>query len=142
MSYDLTIDRRGDVLCATATGTRSIETVLAITEEVRAACLEHGVKKVLTDVRGLQGQLSASDTFQLPDQHFRKMRSGTPAITRGAVVDTELSRDRHGFFENVCVNRGFNVRVFSDPVEAMTWLEDDLVDQSLAGDAPNVATEE
>jgi hypothetical protein len=46
-------------------------------------------------------------------------RAGQP---KTAVVDLEENRDRFEFMNNVLSNRGFNVRVFSNAVDAERWL--------------------
>lgn len=121
MSYDLTTERKGDVLWVTAEGIRSRDTVLAIAEDILAASVEEGVKKVLVDVRKLAGRLSTAAAYDIPDQHFPKMRDRS-VITRAAIVDLKEFERSYRFFEDVAVNRGFNLRIFPDPDEAMRWL--------------------
>ncbi len=123
MSYALTIEKKDDVLWVTATGTRSLETVLAMSKDILAACVEKRVKKVLTDVRGLEGRLSTLDAYEIPDQHYPQMQDRS-VITHNAVVDLEEFEDSYRFYENVALNRGFNVRLFSDPNKAMAWLKE------------------
>jgi hypothetical protein len=41
--------------------------------------------------------------------------------TRAALVVTKLM-DNHSFYENVCVNRGFKVRLFESLEKATRWL--------------------
>jgi hypothetical protein len=123
MSHDLTIEEKGDVLCVTATGTRSMETVLAISKDILAACAEKGVKKVLIDVRKLEGRLHPMDAYKITAEHFPKMRD-LSVITQNAIVDLEGFEHSYRFFENVAVNRGFNLRIFSGPDQAMAWLKE------------------
>jgi len=123
MSYALTIEKKDDVLWVTATGTRSMEAVLAMSKDILAACVEKRVKKVLTDVRGLEGRLSTFEAYEIPDKHYPQMQDRS-VITHNAVVDLEEFEDSYRFYENVALNRGFNVRVFSDPNKAMAWLKE------------------
>ena len=44
-------------------------------------------------------------------------------ITRTAIVDLKEFEDSYRFFEDVAVNRGFSVHIFSDPDEAFEWLK-------------------
>ncbi|MDB4444042.1 hypothetical protein N9174_01735 [bacterium] len=122
MSYDLTIEKKGDVLWVTATGTRSLETVLAMSKDILAACVEEKVTKVLTDVRGLEGRLSTLDAYKLADQHFPKIQDRS-VVTHNALVDLKEFEHNYRFFEDVAVNRGFTLRIFSDPDEAVEWLK-------------------
>ena len=122
MSYKLTIEKKGDILWVTATGARSMESVLAMSKDIMAACVENGVVKVLTDVRALEGRLSTMDSYEIPDKHFSKMRDPN-VITQSAIVDLKEFEESYKFFENVAANRGYTLRIFSNPDEAAEWLK-------------------
>ncbi len=122
MSYSLTLERKDNVLWAAATGTRSLETVLAISSEILAACVEKKVKRVLIDVRGLEGRLAKKDAYDIPDKHFPEIRDRS-VITHAAIIDLKEFEDSYVFFENVAVSRGFRLRIFPEPEEAIEWLE-------------------
>ncbi len=122
MPYELKIEKKDDVLWGTVTGTRSLETVLAIAKDILAACAEKRVTKVLLDVRSLEGRLKTIEAHEIPDRHFPKMRDPN-VITRAALIDLKEFEHSYGFFETVAVNRGFMLRIFSDPDEAVAWLK-------------------
>jgi hypothetical protein len=122
MTYRLIIEKKSDVLWVTASGRRSPETVLGMSKDILAACVEQGVKKVLADVRGLEGRLPRLEAYDIPDKHFPKMRDRA-VLTHTAVVDMEEFKNSYRFFENVSANRGFNLRIFSDPDQALDWLK-------------------
>lgn len=122
MSHNLTMEEKDDVLWVTATGTRSLKTVLATSKDILTACAEKKVKKVLLDVRALEGRLSIVEKYEIPSQHFPRMRDRS-VITHMTIVDLKEFRDGNEFFENVAVNRGFMLRIFSDPDQAMAWLK-------------------
>lgn len=119
MAYALKIAVEGDVLWVTAAGMRSLQTILAMSKDVFVACLEKGLKKVLIDVVALEGRLDASDAYEIPAKHFPKMRD-RGVITHCAIVDLKEYEDSYKFFENVAVNRGFVLRIFSETDEATT----------------------
>ncbi len=121
MAYNLKFDVEGDILRVTATGQRTFENVLTMAQEIRAACVEKDRKKVLIDVRDLEGRLSEMGEYLVPAEHFPKIRDRS-VITTCAIVDRGEDRDRDKFFENVAVNRGFNLQIFSDPDAAVAWL--------------------
>lgn len=121
MSYDLTIEKKEGVLWVTAKGNRSIQTVLSMSNDILAVCVEKKVKKVLADVRALKGRLSTIEAYEIPSKHFPKMRDRN-VITHNAIVDLKEFEHNYKFFENVAVNRGFNIRIFSNPNEAFEWL--------------------
>jgi hypothetical protein len=122
MAYDFRIEVKGDVLWVTATGTRSPQTILAMSQDILAACVEKDLKKVLIDVLALEGRLSTTNAYEIPTKHFPKMRDPS-VITHCAIVDLKEFEDSYRFFENVAVNRGFWLRILSDTDEAIAWLK-------------------
>jgi len=122
MSYDLTIEKKDDVLWSTATGTRSLETVLAMSKDILAACTEKKVAKVLIDVRKLEGRLGTIEAYEIVNRHFPKIQDRS-VITHCAIVDLKEFEHSYRFFEDVAVNRGFTLRIFSEPDEALEWLK-------------------
>jgi hypothetical protein len=123
MAYDLRIEVESDVLWVTATGTRSPQTILAMSQDIFAACLEKNLKKVLIDVLALKGRLSIMDAYDIPTKHFSEIRDRN-VISRRAIVDLKEFEDSYRFFENVAVNRRFVLRIFSDTNEAIAWLKE------------------
>lgn len=122
VAYDLKIKMEGDVLWVTATGTRSLQTVLAMSQDIFAACVEKHLKKVLIDVLALEGRLPVMDAYDIPTKHFPKMRD-LSVITHCAIVDLKEFEASYRFFENVAVNRGYSLRIFSNTDEAIAWLK-------------------
>ena len=118
------MEQRGGVLWVAATGTRSLATVLAMSKDIMSACAERGIGKVAIDVRQLQGRLPPLDSYEVVNDHFPQMRS-TRVITQAAIVDRKEFEANYRFFENLAVNRGFNLRIFSDAEQALSWLGTD-----------------
>ena len=121
MSYNLTFEKKDDVLWVTAAGTRSFEAVLAMSKDILAALAENKVKKVLIDVRALEGRLGTIDSYEIVDQHFRKIQDRS-VITHCAIVDLKEFEHSYRFFENLATNRGFTLRIFPDTDQALAWL--------------------
>ncbi len=122
MAYELSIETKDNVLWVKATGTRSYRTILSMSQDILKACLEKNVKKVMIDVLALEGRLSVSDAFEVTDKYFPKIRNRS-VITHCALVDQKEFEPSYKFFENLAVNRGFLLRIFSDTDEAITWLK-------------------
>lgn len=122
MSYSLSIEKKDDILWVTVKGMRNLQTILAISKDVLVACVEKKVKKVLIDVRALKGRLSITNTYHLADKKFPEMRDRS-VITHNAIVDLKEFEDSYKFLELVAQNRGYILRIFSDPDQAMTWLK-------------------
>ena len=121
MSYNLTIKNKGGFLWVTAIGIRSPETVLAMSKDILSACAEQKITRVLVDVCALEGRLKAIEAYEIPDQYFPKIRDRS-VITHCAIVDLKEFEHDFKLFENVAVNRGFNLYIFSDPDKAVNWL--------------------
>ena len=121
MHYNLEIHIQGDVLIVTAKGNRSLQTIMAMSKEILAACVRDGKKKVICDVRELKGRLSTLEAFDVPDKYFPKIRDKS-VITHSAIVDLKEYEKSYKFFEDVAVNRGFVLRIFSNIDEAIEWI--------------------
>jgi len=122
MSYKLTLDPKEDVLWVTVSGTRSIETVLAIINEIFSACTEHNLSIILLDVRELDGRLSTINTFTLATRHFSILRE-LRVIKKAAIVDLKEFELNYRFFETLTRKRGYKLRLFSDLDAAADWLK-------------------
>ena len=122
MSYSLSIEKKNDIIWVTVAGTRNLQTILAMSKDILMACVEKKVKKVLVDVRALKGRLSITNTYHLADEQFPKMRDRS-VITHNAIVDLKEFKNSYKFLELVAQNRGYMLRIFSDPEQAMAWLK-------------------
>jgi len=121
MSYELTTEKKDGYLHATVSGTRSFETVLDFIKDILTTCMKEDVKKLLADLREFEGQIDTLDAFMIPDKYFPLLEY-RKALSRCAIIDLGEYKDRGQFFENVAVNRGFPLRFFRDPDEAVQWL--------------------
>jgi hypothetical protein len=85
-----------------------------------------GVSRFLLDLRKAQVVGGTIDTYEVGVRLPRVFEPGTKA--KGAVVYSELTSE-HRFLEDVLVNRGLNIRVFSDEANALAWLKSDSDDE-------------
>ena len=122
--YDVTFTVNNDILSADTKGRRTLDVVLSIAQETIAACKDHNTQKVLIDVRKLEGRLSTIDAYNIPAEYFKDMRDPM-IIKKVAIIELEEFVEEYRFFENVAVNRGYNLRVFSDITIALEWLRSD-----------------
>ena len=100
-------------------GQRTPETVKAMAEAIYNSCKEHGCFKVLADSRELKGQLGVVDLYYIPseipnDPMARRIRL--------ASLDLEENREAWAFFETVFRNAGYQLKIFTDPDDAIRWL--------------------
>ncbi len=80
----------------------------------------HGYRRFLFDMRGVRIQSDAIATYDAGSVSSG-LREHLQHVRTAQVVDRISEDDR--FFENVTVNRGFVLRVFTDLDEARAWLQ-------------------
>ena len=118
--YTLATEAQNSHLFAQVSGIRTLEAVQEATVEVFDSALANGLSRVLVDVRAFEGRLGVLDIYLLVTQLFQSLRG--KGIKKAAIVDRPHSAMREWFLETVAVNRGFNLRMFSEVEEARQWL--------------------
>lgn len=79
------------------------------------------VEHFLSDLSEADSELSAVDICVIPDQ-WTELKAN-PANKVAVVVPGHGKMWRDGqFYEDVCVNRGWNVKVFANRDDALAWL--------------------
>ena len=83
---------------------------------------EIDLNKFLIDTREMKFNGSLVDIFNLPAEQYEK--EGADRNGRIAVIQPDEPKEREvvRFYETACVNRGWNVRIFSDRQPAINWL--------------------
>jgi hypothetical protein len=121
---DVVIDiaERPGYLHVTVTGRNNAANVRKYLVNIHEACIQRKCTIVLIE-ENLQGPgLGIGAIHDIVSQASKKTR---PVVTKIAYVDVnkEHPPGPMGFAETVAVNRGVNVRVFSDVDKARLWLE-------------------
>ncbi len=108
-----------------------IETTLltGITDQELRLCInrafrlssETGIQRYLVDASGASSRISLLTYFELPKLF---LSLGLSRTSRIAVLSSrsQQGRERARFFEHVCRNRGWQVRMFYHRLEALEWL--------------------
>jgi hypothetical protein len=115
---------KGTYVLVEFSGAFSLEAGKRCVDEMDAACEEYGRPKVLLDCRGLTGNMDVFDRFKVTvygtshPRHFRRLAL--------LALEEMLLHDR--FVENVAVNRGMDLKIFTDIHEAEQWLTKSGVD--------------
>ena len=119
MAISYKIEVEGDLLRVTASGfDESLEQTQQYGLAVIEAAVKHGCRRVLSDERDLEYRLNTINTYQLA----QFMVENAPQIACAAVVcHPDFEVDAH-FFENVVVNRGLMLRMFTDLTTAEMWV--------------------
>jgi len=119
VSYELTIIEKPMYLHFVVTGENSRDTVAHYMEDVIRACTQRNLPRALVEER-LQGpRLGTIDVFCLSASLSMRYIGTLKSL---AYVDVHAVGDTMKFAENVAVNRGFPVRVFSTVAAAEKWL--------------------
>lgn len=119
--FILTMEKQKDILYVKTEGERTFKTLVTITEQIMEACRENDACLVLVDVRAMGSKLSIWEMFKLVTSCFARVRNRR-VLRKAAIVDREDARPRYKFFETVADNRGYNLRIFEDSDEALSWL--------------------
>lgn len=119
--YQLTFQLSSGCLHVQCSGILNAETDQLIDEEIRQACVEHGVRRVLIDIRGMKGRLSMLENFQAGATFGKRLGRVAERI---AIVDRMEDDPREGnlFFELVATNRHVFVKFFGNTDAAQSWL--------------------
>lgn len=123
METELTIEQKNGYLHARVTGRNTPETILQYLKEVHAACIKQQCRRILIEERLEGPRLSITHLF---DVVTKAVENAASTIHCVAFVDTHPEQDlkRLQFGETVAVNRGVNVRLFSNVAEAEAWLQE------------------
>jgi hypothetical protein len=119
MYYKLTITQKPTYLHIIVTGQLSVENVLRYFEEIHHECTARNCFRILIE-ENLDGpRLSVTNVLELISEESSKNQGLYKAI---AYVDVNAVGDSIKFIENVAVNRGIPVTVFSTVTNAEKWL--------------------
>lgn len=119
MPYQLTIVEHSDYVHAIATGTHSAQNVLRFLAEAYEACVKRGHTSVLVEVNFTGPSLDVTSIYRVISQRVAEATK----LARVAYVDSSgRDANRKEFAESVALNRGVNVRLFSDLEAARRWL--------------------
>jgi hypothetical protein len=118
MASSLTIVDSGEYLLAEFSGEFSIEAAKHCIDSMKNASIEKHQSKVLLDCRKMSGPMPITDRFVV---------AAYAATTRTAIAKLAMLNRPDvilpdNFVENVAVNRGANVKVFTDFEKAVRWL--------------------
>ncbi|NQT73557.1 MAG: hypothetical protein HQ553_12445 [Chloroflexi bacterium] len=121
MSYELNVTKESDHLYVGATGSLTIETLIALITNVDSLCIEHGYDRVLIDVSAIKGELDPLDSYMFSCEYLPGL--GFDSQIKTAIIDLEQNRNRLQPVMHNARLRGLNMLIFSSAYEAMTWLD-------------------
>lgn len=120
MGIQYTTRLDGNTLFVRASGfDESLEEVEAYAAGIIDACLQCSVSRVLCDETRLEYRLGTAETFDAG----KFLVSRVPGLLKIAIVCNPAFNADARFFENVVVNRGLTLQMFTDTKSAKRWLE-------------------
>jgi hypothetical protein len=119
MALKYTLKRDGDILVVRLTGSdNGLREVERYVLDVIRAALDEGLQRILCDETGITTRLDTLETFDIGTFLSRN----TPPSFRIAIIYDPQAYFDFRFFESVAVNRGMQLRIFTDIDPAREWL--------------------
>jgi len=122
MPWTMTVKDDGQILHVVYQGSLESPELRAGTHEILTKMLAEKIDRVLLDCAEAHMEVPAIDVYQLPDVY--NSRGISRRQVRAAVVMPKdgYKREIYEFYEDVCRNRGYFVKLFETEAEAWTWL--------------------
>ena len=119
MAIHYSFQMQSDHLLVKAWGMdEDLEEVKRYGEAVIQAAVEHNSPRILCDETELVYRLEVAETF-FSAEHISKL---VPSLHRVAIVTQASQLETGKFWEDVAVNRGLYVRMYTSLDEARKWL--------------------
>ena len=121
MPSDVKYNSKFQIIEITHTGTLTLRNIEKTTSEAMALHKELGVNAVLIDTSNLKSVESLTVLYDLPNQYDEGGVSRAVCIAL-VMPETSAATEAMKFYDNVCNNRGWEVRPFERLGEAIEWL--------------------
>ncbi|GAP16722.1 hypothetical protein [Levilinea saccharolytica] len=119
MTIHYSFHMQSDYLLVKAWGAdENLEEVKRYGEAVIQAAVQHNCPRILCDELELVYRLEVAETF-FSAEHISKL---VPSLHRVAIVTQASQLEVGKFWEDVAVNRGLYVRMYTSLEEAKNWL--------------------
>jgi hypothetical protein len=119
MPVNIKVINTRDFIKSTATGVLDLAASKHALLEIISQIERPGEYELLIDTREAQAVLSVIDVFELGEA-----LANEPSLRRSriGILAPMSDADQAAFFETVAVNRGVNIKAFTDFERAITWL--------------------
>ena len=119
MSDNVKIERKEGYLHVTVSGAFSVAAAKTSVDVLAATCRKEDCYAVLFDCRPMTGEMPTFDRYKIGQYGAEVL----PHSIKIAMLGREDQVSPDDFFENVAVNRGMILKVFSDEKKAIEWLK-------------------
>lgn len=122
MPWSMEATDDGRILKVTYSGAFGADELRDITREILAAMVEKKIGRALLDCGEARFDVPVLNVYQLPDLYTS--RGLARSETRAAVVLPRdgYKKELYEFYEDVCRNRGYFVKLFDEREPALEWL--------------------
>lgn len=124
MPFTIHLDKETGIIRGTITGKINNLVLRQYALEMDKLISTENNKLILSDYRKAFFSFSVLELFHLPEKHkilVDSLGKNIHALKRALLIG-KSDDDLANFFEDVAVNRGQNVRVFTSEEEAIAWL--------------------
>lgn len=123
MAWSMEFTDEGRILCVLIAGRLSLAEVAQMNEEAVALAAKSQVTRILLDCSTARLDVPVIDVYKLPDLYAAR---GISRQVHAAVLMPKdgYRREVYQFYEDVCRNRGYFVKLFEDEAEAWAWLRE------------------
>lgn len=121
MPWTLDYSATDRILTVKCDGPFAAEDLVPMTRASVEKLREEHALRVLLDFSTAVARVSITELYKLPDTYIN-LRAPRLAHLAMVVPADGYRMDVYQFYEDVCVNRGYFVRLFNDATSARTWL--------------------
>lgn len=107
-----------DCIVNTIIGIVDNEVALETASQVAQLSKLHTCDKCLNDLRHVENKLSVMSIYKLPEQ---STEAGINRTMKRAILLDTVDEDMK-FYEDIAINRGLRVKIFTDLDSALKWL--------------------
>lgn len=126
VNFEVETIEHDDHMSLIATGDYSLVRAINLCKMSIDVCLQYNKKKVLVDITHVIGNVPFFDRFQYAEALAQyKAKHALSEVSKIALVGLEPVIDKNRFGETVAVNRGVNIKVFTELGEALAWINED-----------------
>ncbi|HEY4126977.1 MAG TPA: hypothetical protein VGN70_02925 [Gammaproteobacteria bacterium] len=125
MSWTMAERDEGRILQVVYQGTLATLELRNATHEVLGVMLAKNISRVLLDCAEAHMEVPAVDVYQLPDVYSERGISRSQVRAAVVLPKDGYKRDLYEFYEDVCRNRGYFVKLFETEADAWSWLRSD-----------------
>jgi len=120
MPHKIRVNREHKLIHVILSGKMSIDVALQLTTDAARLANKHGFKRILFDIRKFETHPTITQIFDMAAT--AEKRGLKREYKRATVISKEAQSQDFHFFEDVSVNRGYNVASFTDIDKAIEWL--------------------